>query len=429
MATHAGSAARLGRHRSLDAGEKRTLAMLALPTFGLALTITTVSTYLPLVAKRFTGSTTIIGVIIGAEGVMALVLPVVVGAWSDRMQTRLGRRLPFVLAGVPVAAVAAGLLGVAGSMAAVVVLVAVFFAAYFVAYEPYRALYPDLLDEEVAGRAQSTQAVSRGLATALALVGGGLLFAIAQPLPFAAAAGVLTVACGAFAVALLHHGPVRVPSNERAMGLAVGHLARLLRRRSALRDLLIANSLWELSLAALKTFVVLYVTAGLGHGVATAALIVGGTAVFVLAAAGSGGKLADRFGRVRVMRIALLLYGAGLLVPLLSGSTEWIIVPFLPLVAFGGGIVMALPYALLIPMMPADEHGSLTGLYSVSRGIGIILGPVLAGGAIELLRGPLSSTHGYAAMWLVCSLAVFASVPLLRGLRNRDEDADEPEAW
>ena len=55
----------------------------------------------------------------------------------------------------------------------------------------------------------------------------------------------------------------------------------------------------------------------------------------------------------------------------------------------------------------------MTGLYSISRGVGILLGPLLAGIAVQLGSEPLSSTHGYAAMWLIASVAILASLSLL----------------
>ena len=91
-------------------------------------------------------------------------------------------------------------LGFVTTIAGAAVVVAVFFVGYFVAYEPYRALYPDLVDDAIAGRAQSTQAIFRGAATFLALVAGGLLISIADPLPFVAAA-VIVAASWALCVA------------------------------------------------------------------------------------------------------------------------------------------------------------------------------------------------------------------------------------
>jgi len=97
--------------RPLRPEEKRILALLGLPTLALALSITVVSTYLPVVAKDVLGSTVFIGLIIGLEGLMGLWVPLVVGTWSDRLRTRLGGRLPFVILAAPVAATTLGVLG------------------------------------------------------------------------------------------------------------------------------------------------------------------------------------------------------------------------------------------------------------------------------------------------------------------------------
>ncbi|MHB1836648.1 MAG: hypothetical protein ACYCXW_16995, partial [Solirubrobacteraceae bacterium] len=94
-----------GRERPLRRGEKVKLAQLALPTFALALAITIVSTQLGEVTRRYTHQTIAIGAIIGSEGVMALWVPLIFGPWSDTLRTRIGGRLPFVLAGGAPAAV------------------------------------------------------------------------------------------------------------------------------------------------------------------------------------------------------------------------------------------------------------------------------------------------------------------------------------
>jgi MFS family permease len=404
--------------RPLEPGEWRALAILGLPTFALALAITTVTTYLPVIAADFATSTIVIGVLIGGEGLIALVLPVIAGAWSDRLDTRIGGRLPFVLAATPPLVVALALLGFVTSILTAALVVALFFAAYYVAYEPYRALYPDMVDDEIAGRAQSTQALFRGAATCLALVAGGLLISIAAPVPFLAAAALTALAMAVFGVALLRRG---IPDQDHEADETPRETMRALRdaiaERPALKAYLAANALWELSLAALKTFVVLYITRGLGFSVPSASLIVGGAAIVILAASPVSGKLADRIGRGRVMHAALWVYGAGLIVPVLTQSTA-LLVAAIPLVAFGGGVIMTLPYALLIPLMPEGRHGALSGLYSVSRGVGTALGPAIAGIAISVARGPLAATQGYAAMWAVCAAAILASIPFARRLRD-----------
>jgi len=190
--------------RTLRSEERRRLAVLAMPTTALALAITVVSTYLGEIARRYTHSTALIGVIVGSEGIMALWIPLLAGAWSDRLRTRIGGRLPFLVAGAIPATAALVVIGFLHSLLAVAIGASAFFAFYFIAYEPYRALYPDLLDsDEVAARAQSTQAVARGIGTGAALLGGGLLLSVARPLPFVVAAAVLLAVVGTFVTVLL----------------------------------------------------------------------------------------------------------------------------------------------------------------------------------------------------------------------------------
>jgi MFS family permease len=93
-----------------------------------------------------------------------------------------------------------------------------------------------------------------------------------------------------------------------------------------------------------------------------------------------------------------------------------------PAIALGGGAVMALAYALLTPLMPEDERGVLTGFYSVSRGIGITIGPVAAGALISLTAGNVfDETHGFQATWIVPLVAILGSLPLLGRLDQERE--------
>jgi Na+/melibiose symporter-like transporter len=320
--------------------------------------------------------------------------------------------------------VALALIGFVRSLGLVALVAAVFFAAYFVAYEPYRAMYPDLVDEdEVAGRAQSTQAVARGLGTGIALLGGGLLLSVARPVPFVFAALVVLAAVGAFVVLVLRHG-IPSPTGDGEGPLeAARRLPRLLREHKTLRAQLVANTLWEMALSAMKAFVVLYLTIGLGYTLTASSLIIGGVAVVILLGAAVAGKAGDRFGRIRTVRIAVWAYGLGYLVPIFTTNRIAIGVA-MPFIALGGGTVMTMAYAILMPMMPEDEHGALTGFYSLSRGLGIVAGPILAGGLIGLTGDTLfKETDGFQAIWIVCSAAALLSLVFLR--RSADSAADQ----
>ena len=171
----------------------RFLGALALPTFALALGISVLTTYAPLLLGEATSSAGAIGIAVGAEGAFALFLPLLIGSLSDRTQSRFGRRIPYALVGVPLLVVPLAILPFAHGYAATVALVSLFFVGYHVYYPPYQALFAELVPATHQGRAQGWQGVMRGLGLGVALVAGGLLLSVWTPLPFllAAAAAVL----------------------------------------------------------------------------------------------------------------------------------------------------------------------------------------------------------------------------------------------
>ena len=62
----------------------------------------------------------------------------------------------------------------------------------------------------------------------------------------------------------------------------------------------------------------LYVTKTLGLSLAGSSLVIGAAAVVVLGGALVSGNLGDRLGRAHVMRVALVIYGLGLIVPFVT---------------------------------------------------------------------------------------------------------------
>ena len=285
--------------------------ILGLGAFGLAYSITTTAAYLPPLLGRFTGSGTLIGLILGAEGVFAIALPLVIGPWSDTFYTPLGRRRPFMIVALGPMAFCLALIAFMPNLWTTALLVFAFFFAYYVYEPPYRGLYPDLLPQSLFGRAQGAQHVLRGAALGIALVGGGYLLHAYRAFPFLVAALVTTAACGAAIIFLREErGHGRVFRGVRSY-LKTNWC--IVREEPEVRRFLIANAAWEGTFAAARTFVVLYITKGLGQSVtvsSTALAVVAGG--YVVAAVGAG-RLGDRFGLARVILVASFVYAGGLL--------------------------------------------------------------------------------------------------------------------
>jgi MFS family permease len=392
----------------------RSVAMLvgtlALGAFGLAWSITTVSAYVPPLLEEFTSSSTLIGLVISAEGLFAIFLPLLVGPMSDATTTSLGRRRPYMMLALLPMAVTLALVAFMHSLPSTALALFGFFFAYYLYEPPYRGLYPDLLPDSVYGRAQGVQHILRGAALGGALVGGGVLLDVWKPFPFLLAAGVVLAACGSV-IAFAHEEPVTRREYER-LRTFLAQPFRIVRSDRNVRRWLLANAAWEAAFAGMRTFVVLYVIDGLDQPLYVSSVVLAAVAAgYVVAAAGSG-WLGDRFGIGRVITGASVVYGVGLLGGGLAQAWHWWFLGVIFPVAVAGGTVMTLAWGLLFKVMPARDRGAITGLATTTKGLGLVVGPLAVGAAIDIFRPILEKTDGYAVVWPAVAIPILAAIPL-----------------
>lgn len=392
----------------------RTMVTLGVGAMGLAWSLTTTAAYLPPLLQEFTGSTTLIALVLAAEGVFAITLPLVIGPWSDTFHTPMGRRRPFMLAAVGPIGFCLALLAFMPSLWTTALLVFAFFFAYYVYEPPYRGLYPDVLPDGMFGRAQGVQHLFRGVALGAALIGGGVLFHLWRPAPFLAASVIVTAACLVPIVLVREdggHGQV-----FEGVGTYVRHSWRVLRRNPDVGKFLLANAAWEGTFAGARTFVVLYVTVGLGQPLSTSTLVLAAVAGGYIVAALVSGPVGDRLGLARVITACSVVYGVGLLAGGFARSWHDWYLPIVFVVAMFAGSVMTLAWGLLFKLMPAGDRGAVSGLATTTKGLGLIIGPLLAGALIDILRGTLASTGGYQALWPVLGIPILLVIPLVASL-------------
>jgi MFS family permease len=395
---------------------------LGLGAFGLAWSITTVAAYLPPLLGEFTSSSTLIGLVLASEGAFAILLPLLVGPMSDATQTSLGRRRPFMLLALAPMTVALAAVAFMGSLEAAALALFAFFFAYYVYEPPYRGLYPDCLPASAFGRAQGVQHVFRGAALGGALVGGGFLLAVWEPFPFVLAAGVTLVACGAVIVL------VKEPANPRReyerLRTYLAAPWRVVRRDRHVRRFLIANTAWEATFAGMRTFVVLYIIDGLDQPLYVSSVVLGVVAAGYVTAAALSGLFADRFRLGHVILGASWVYGLGLLSAGFAQTWHWWFYAWIAPVAVAGGTVMTLAWGLLFKIMPPSDRGTVTGLATTTKGIGLLVGPLAAGAAIDIFHPYLESTDGYAALWPAVAIPVLAVIPLVALLAEAEGERD-----
>jgi MFS family permease len=402
--------------------ERRLVWTLGLGAFGLAFSLTTTATFLPRLLHEFTDSTALIGLIVGAEGAFALTLPLVIGPWSDTFHTPMGRRKPFMLVALGPLGFCLALVSFMPSLWTTTLIVLAFFFAYYVYEPPYRGLYPDLLDESMYGRAQGAQHLMRGLALGAAVLGGLGLYQLWHPAPFLFAAAVVVAACA---------GPVvfvnEVGGQERVFeGVAtyLRHSWRVFTANPEVRKFLIANAAWEGTFAGARSFVLLYITVGLGASDFVSYAVLGTVTAGYVVAAAVAGRIGDHFGLARVIWLSSIVYGLGLLGGGTARSWHYWYLGIVFVVSIAAGAVMTLAWGLLFKLMPPRDRGAIAGLATTTKGLGLLVGVPLTGLALDFLKPHLSSTQGFQALWPILGIPILAVIPLVLSLEKVESDAD-----
>ena len=124
-----------------------------------------------------------------------------------------------------------------------------------------------------------------------------------------------------------------------------------------------------------------------GYGEIQAALAIGIAGLLGIGGRPATGLLSDMIGREIVYSIGMTMSVAAVILVLLfgEGGTWWVLIIFVGLNGLSDGISGLLIGAKAADLYPARMLGRVMGMMEVGRGIGIGLGPILAGILFDLL--------------------------------------------
>jgi EmrB/QacA subfamily drug resistance transporter len=120
------------------------------------------------------------------------------------------------------------------------------------------------------------------------------------------------------------------------------------------------------------------------------------------------GALGDRFGRGKALQAGLIVFGGASLWAAYASSTAALIAAR-AVMGIGGALIMPATLSILIDVFPREERGRAIAIWSGVAGVGIGLGPLVAGllldwfwwGSVFLINVPIVVLALAAGWWLV----------------------------
>src|SRR5512147_485337 len=153
--------------------------------FGVSVIWTVYNAFVPLfLADKFNLSPVFIGFFMTLDNIAAIFIQPPVGAWSDRLHTPIGRRMPFILIGAPIGALAFGLIPMVSVLPLFVACTSTLLLSMAFWRTPVVALMPDITPSPYRSQANGVINLMGGVGTIIASLVGSTLYEINVAFPF-----------------------------------------------------------------------------------------------------------------------------------------------------------------------------------------------------------------------------------------------------
>ena len=410
--------------------------------FGVSVIWGVYNAFVPIfLANKFGLEAAFIGFFMTLDNIAALFIQPPVGAWSDRLRTPIGRRLPFILIGAPVTALAFGLIPLAAVLPLFVACTSTLLLSAALWRTPVVALMPDVTPSEKRSQANGIINFMGGIGTIIALQTGGMLYELSPAFPFWL--GSVLVVIAALIVFLFIREPKEYEQSNEPQPSMLASLREILADtdKSGAR-LLFAIFFWFLGYSALETFFTLYAQEHLGIGPGDGATLLSIFPLFFVLFAIPSGFIAARIGRRVAISIGLIVVSLILALFYLLPAGR-LLAPISPLPLVGipltedgprmltmagvmlifGGIGWAFVNINSLPMVveltTAARLGTFTGLYYLFSTLSAIVGPNINGWAIQL------TGNNYNVIMLIAPFFMLTALVLMLGVRRGEATVDQ----
>ncbi|MGW6794416.1 MFS transporter [Streptomyces chartreusis] len=392
--------------------------LVALAVFAQESTWNFYESQVPPLLREHIGSAAVVGVLMGMDNLLGIFVQPWIGNRSDRTRTAWGRRIPYLVVGMPIAA--ALFVVIPHTAASLPLLIAVMFAYALVAntFKPIaEALVPDFIAPERRSRANAVVKIATSLTAIVAALISIFLVDDHLNIAFAIPAAIMAVSIVVLGVTVRDsRSPAyqqvlaesrTEPADSRAPRVR-DTFVEIFRDRDRSRLLLLAaillfGSAW----AASRSLITPYGMEALDMSRGDAGGLTLPSGVAFILAAYPAALFAERYGRLRAMAVGMSVFaGAMLLGTLLQtplGATVALCVA-----AAGASSFLVNAVVVLWNLAPsARVFGTYAGMYTVSWAGGGFLGPALVGGMVDL--------NGWSLMLVdIAAVALLAIIVIAR---------------
>lgn len=359
--------------------------------FAISLVWPLYNNYVPLFLEKFVSSSTLIGGIMTLDNILAIFLIPFISNLSDNTNTRFGRRMPFILIGLPLSAILFIILPFTTHSFLLMMIVLTVLNVVMAIYRgPTVALMPDLTPPELRSEANGIINFMGGLAAVVVLIGGSFMYKVNPGLPFWVTGIIMFFSL--FMLWKFIKEPVRGEKSADEKVKVIQSVKEIIKSEdNKTINVLIAILFWFLGYQGMEAMFSRYAVNYLGVGDGgDSALIIGVFALSFLIFAIPAGFVGTKIGKKKAIIIGLSVDVVIFFILAFMGPEG--IIPFSKIAMMGLFVIAGMFWALVninsYPYVVQDvgenKVGTFTGLYYFSASIAAIIGPLVFGVIVDL---------------------------------------------
>lgn len=381
--------------------------------FSISITWALYNAFVPFFLDHYIHKVSLIGFMMTIDNYFALFLQPWIGNLSDRTNTRFGKRMPFMLIGMPLAAVFVILIPLHTSFITLVLFMMLMNLSMSIYRSPTVALMPDITPDHQRTKANGIINFMGGFGGILAFGVGSTLYGANPAFPFVAAA-VITLICLFILVRYIKEKrDVIVPVHTEKQ--AKIKLRGELDRTTVL--LLIAIFFWFVSYQGVEAMFTLYGKHHMGLTEQSAGFSLTFFSLFFVLFALPSGWLGNKYGKRKIIISGVIgLFLVFAVIPL--AKTVLVLRILLALGGMCWALININSYPFVVSIGSETSIGTRTGLYYLVSSLAAIASPPLLGLIID--------QFGYGSMFIYASSGMLLALLFISLVKHHGKSTAVP---
>ncbi|MGC9173218.1 MFS transporter [Athalassotoga sp.] len=365
--------------------------------------------YMPIFLGRYTDSNTLIGFVMVWDNIANIILLPIIGAASDNTRTRIGRRMPYIIIGMPLAGLAYALLPLQKSFLTLIAIDIVFNVVIATYRSPVVALMPDITAEYNRSKANGVINFMGGLGSLIMFFIGSQLYKVNNAYPF------FLVAILSFIVPVILFFGIKEPKifDQKRQKQSIFKSLLLVIKDKNRAPFFTLLSIFTLiaGFSSIETFFTRYAEIALNINPAISSFSLGFYSIAFIAFALPAGFIATKIGKKYTMMIGAI--GSVPVLLVFATVTNFTVFEILlPIAGALNAMFTINSYPLVVSYSSSESTGTYTGLYYLFSSLASIIAPPVFGLLMDFVSFKMLFVAGATSMFVSFLFLIFIKARL-----------------